>query len=86
MVREYGTEGLLMLGSPVFTHDGGELGNVKEIRGRFFKINAPGAADYWLTTGCVAAAAADQVIVGVDKDALGDFKTALPDSAPSRAG
>ena len=38
----------LTIGCPVFTADGDEIGRVKEIRGRYFKVDAPMRPDYWL--------------------------------------
>ena len=37
-----------MIGQPVYGADGGELGTVKEVRGEYFKVDAPMQPDYWL--------------------------------------
>lgn len=42
-----------MVGQTVYSADGGELGTVKEIKGRFFKVDAPMQPDYWLSTNAV---------------------------------
>ena len=39
---------LLILGTPVRTADGAELGTITEIAGRFFKIHVPLRRDYWI--------------------------------------
>ena len=42
------------IGSEVHTADGDKLGEVKEIRGSHFKVNASMQPDYWLDTTCIA--------------------------------
>jgi uncharacterized protein (TIGR02271 family) len=39
-----------MTGQRVYSSDGSELGTVKEVRGAYFKVNAPMQPDYWLST------------------------------------
>jgi len=36
------------IGQPVYSADGSELGTVKEVRGAYFKVDAPMQPDYWL--------------------------------------
>ena len=43
----------LMDGTTVYASDGEELGTVKEIRGDYFKIDAPMSKDYWLRCDAV---------------------------------
>ncbi len=45
----------LQPGTMVLTSDGEELGTVKEVRGAFFKVDAPMARDYWLACEIVSA-------------------------------
>ncbi|HMO53612.1 MAG TPA: hypothetical protein PJ994_03840 [Tepidiformaceae bacterium] len=46
---EYG----IRTGLDVFTRDGTRLGEVKELRGEYFKVDAPMAPDYWLSLDCI---------------------------------
>jgi uncharacterized protein (TIGR02271 family) len=39
-----------MIGQRVYSSDGSELGTVKEVRGAYFKVDAPMQPDYWLRT------------------------------------
>lgn len=71
----------LTIGCPVFTSDGDEIGRVKEIRGRYFKVDAPMRPDYWLSRETVTASHGGAVTIGVDKKHLGDVKVKHPDEA-----
>jgi len=50
-------------GQPVYDADGNELGTVKEVRGSYFKVDAPMAPDYWLRSDALSATGADGGIV-----------------------
>ena len=53
----------IMEGQPVYDADGNELGTVKEVRGSYFKVDAPMAKDFWLRTDALSATGADGGIV-----------------------
>ena len=42
-----------MIGSPVYSQDGDELGTVMEVRGQYFKVDARMQRDYWLRSDTV---------------------------------
>jgi rRNA processing protein Gar1 len=67
------------MGCPVFTQDGDRIGQVKEIDGPYFKVDATMQPDYWLRTDCVMSYTADRVTLSVDKDHLGDAKVDRPE-------
>ncbi|HMO96203.1 MAG TPA: hypothetical protein PKD27_08770 [Tepidiformaceae bacterium] len=70
---EYG----IRTGLDVFTRDGTRLGEVKELRGEYFKVDAPMAPDYWLSLDCIrggGAAVQDRVQVEFAENELGDYK------------
>ena len=73
---EYG----LRPGQAVYTMDGDKLGEVKEISGEYFKVDAPMKPDYWLACECVrgGTVAGDRVDLAFDKDHLGDYKVDKP--------
>jgi hypothetical protein len=73
--------GQVVPGCAVFTHDGDQIGAVKEVRGRFFKVDAPMRPDYWLSRDLVATATRDAVTLSVDKKHLGDVKVRKPDES-----
>jgi hypothetical protein len=54
MTYENEALGQIMPGCPIFTQDGNHIGEVKEIRGRYFKVDAPMRPDYWLSRNAVA--------------------------------
>jgi hypothetical protein len=65
----------LKTGVEVYTRDGDRLGEVKELRGEYFKVNAPMAPDYWLSCDSVLASpGVNRVEVTFNKDDLGNFK------------
>lgn len=65
----------LSVGADVYTSDGGKLGKVKEVRGAYFKVDAPMHPDYWLGTDCVTSGLeAGRVTVVFDKNHVDDYK------------
>ena len=68
-----------MIGAPIYTEDGEQLGTVKEVHGRFFKVNAPMQADYWLRDDCLGPTSGSDIRLRISKDSLGDYKTDEPD-------
>jgi hypothetical protein len=73
------THSSLMNGAPVFTVDGDKLGEVKEIKGDHFKVNAAMQPDYWLCTDDIGTVDGNRVVMTFDKDHLGDSKFDDPD-------
>jgi hypothetical protein len=77
---ERGSYDDIVIGTPVFAPDGDRLGRVKEVQGRFFKVDAPMAPDFWLDTDCIrTASAAGGVTLAVDPDKLPDYRAANTD-------
>lgn len=87
MVRESAQFDESLVGSPIYDQSGDQLGKVKEVRGRYFKVDARMQPDYWLTTACVGSASGGRVTLTVDKDRLDEYKTAGPEetAAETRA-
>ena len=71
----------MAIGSEVFTSDGDKIGEVKEIRGAFFKIDASMQPDYWLAMSRVASSSGGRVMLNFHKDRLGDYKESEPRAA-----
>ncbi len=78
MATDQGMGAMPHTGMEVFTADGETIGTVKEMQGRYFKVDAPMKPDFWLTTDCIRTASANTLTLTVDKDHLGDVKTDLP--------
>jgi hypothetical protein len=51
----------LTTGCPVFTSDGTQLGEIKEVRDDAFKVDTSWAPDIWLDRTCVASASDERV-------------------------
>lgn len=65
----------LVTGTAVYTRDGERLGEIKELRGDYFKVDAPMSPDYWLECRCVhAGMGTNRVEVDFTKDQLGSYK------------
>ena len=73
MSPQSGMSKSLSPGTPIITRDSQSIGTVKEVRGAFFKVDAPHEMDYWLTKGLVSEANAQQATLMVDNDKVGDF-------------
>jgi hypothetical protein len=67
------------IGAPVKTHDGKELGKVKEIAGGCFKVDAPMRPDYWLASDCVTGNDGGSLTLSFDKDDLDEARREGPE-------
>jgi hypothetical protein len=66
------------IGADVYTSDGDKLGKVKEVRGAYFKVDAPMHPDYWLGTECINGAfGSGRVTVVFDKKHIDENKRDL---------
>jgi hypothetical protein len=63
-----------VVGTPVWTSDQHHLGEIKEISGRYFKVDAAMQPDYWLPGACVRSSTPTEVVLAVPEDAVGDQK------------
>jgi hypothetical protein len=68
------------VGAPVFTRDGERLGDIKELRGPYFKVAAPMRPDYWLQLTFAAPDAKGQVVMQWAKDELHTYQVQDIDS------
>jgi hypothetical protein len=55
------------VGWSIYTHDGQELGQVREVRGSYFRINAPREPDYWLDMEWIASSADGRLTMSFDR-------------------
>jgi hypothetical protein len=67
----------MMVGRSIQTSDGTEIGQVKEIEGRFFKVDAPMQPDYWLPEGCVESIDT-RVHLNIEHHLIGEYILAGP--------
>lgn len=65
-------------GAVAMTRDGKKLGTVADVEGRYVKINAPLARDYWLKDDYVAEEAPGCLTFGFDKKDLGAYRVEKP--------
>lgn len=68
-----------MIGVPIYTQEGSHTGKVKEVRGRFFKVDAPFQPDYWLRDDHVASATPSDVRLAFAEDRINDHKLGDPE-------
>ena len=59
------------VGWSIYTRDGGTIGEVREVRGRYFRVNAPREPDYWLDMAGIASVADSRVTMSFDRADLG---------------
>jgi len=62
------------VGASVVTSDGERLGEVKELRGPYFKVAAPWRPDFWLQQSFTQRDAKGQVVTGFTKDELNAYE------------
>ncbi len=68
----------LVAGKNVVTSDGEKLGTVKEVRGDFFKVDAPMMKDYWVACDTVANELGDTVRLSFTKDNVEAYRQPEP--------
>src|SRR5690242_6988110 len=68
-----------MLGTPVYSKDGKELGKLKEIRGDAMCLDVPRAFDYWLPAEVVESSSAGRLVIRLNEDDVDDYKLDGPD-------
>ena len=73
-------------GCEVVTRDGDKVGTVKEVRGGYFKVNAPLQPDYWLQRQFVESNAEGRITLSFEKGELGDYKVKDLPEAPVAQG
>jgi len=79
MINERGTDFQdIHMGAEVFTSDGDRLGEVGDIRGAGFKVNAAMQPDYWLPTSSVTSTTATRVTLSFRRDDLRDYRMDEP--------
>lgn len=72
----------ITVGSGVYTRDDKKLGKVKEVQGRYFKVDAHLRPDYWLSDECVASATPDQsVVLAINSVEVGSYRLKAPQAA-----
>lgn len=74
----------LMVGARVRSGDGHDLGQVKEVVGSYFKVDASIAPDYWLPQAIVESADPSEVILSADRDAIGGYEVEPADLEAER--
>ena len=69
------------IGAEVFTRDNDKLGEVGEVRGSHFKVNARLQPDYWLPQTTISSTAGNVITLTFTKDSLNVFKQSEPRAA-----
>lgn len=67
-------------GLAVFTLDGTELGQVSDVRGDFFKVNAPLQPDFWLPCAQALSFNIRRVTMNFNIDRLNQYKSDQPEA------
>lgn len=76
----------LRVGEAVLCNDGKHLGQVKELRGPYFKIDAPQHPDYWLQLSVVHRDAHGQVVAEFAEADVGTYEIKDIDAALESSG
>ncbi len=69
----------VLVGAPVFSFDGYQVGSVKDMSDACFKVNAPMQRDYWLSRDCVASVVGGAVWLSISRDQLRAAKVHRPE-------
>lgn len=64
----------LMTGARVRSSDGHDLGQVKEVLGSYFKVDASMTPDYWLPQSIIESADQSEVVLSADRDTIGGYE------------
>jgi len=68
-----------IVGARVRSSDGHDLGEVKDIVGPYFKVDAPMAPDYWLPRSVVRSAGQSELVLDITQEELGGYEVAPDD-------
>jgi hypothetical protein len=68
----------LPVGAEVFTADGERLGEIKEVRAGWFKVDAAMQPDYWLPMRTVDTTVGNRVTLNFKHELLSDYKQDEP--------
>lgn len=71
------------IGTPVYSADGKRLGTIDGAEGKYIRVAAAHAPDYWLTGSLIQEASHERVVIGLDGEAVDDYKLDEPDVAES---
>ncbi len=75
-----------VVGARVRTADGEDLGEVKELVGRYFKVDAPMAPDFWLPQVVLKAASESELLLTINRDEVGGYEVPSGEIEAERAG
>jgi hypothetical protein len=73
-MRAQDSTGGPVTGAAVMTADGQRIGTVKAVSGNQFQVDAPLRPDFWLDIERIRDASAEQVVLDVNRDRLGEHK------------
>jgi hypothetical protein len=71
----------LVIGSEIISRDGMYVGTMKELKGRYLKVDAPMQPDLWLPLDTIASVIPNRIVLKFDADRLPDFALSLPRAA-----
>ena len=73
--------GEIKVGQPIYTRDGEKIGDVKEVRDEYIKVDAALQPDYWLRRDLVLSYTTERVTMTFDKADLPGQKVEPPREA-----
>jgi len=86
MTMDRGGFSQVAVGTPIYTEDNEFLGEVKEVQGTAFMVDAPMQRDYWLRLDAVRSTTGGQIVIGANRDSLDGLKLSGPDEVNTDAG
>ncbi len=75
----------VMPNARIYASDGKELGTVKEVRGDYFKVDAPMKPDYWLPCDIVTGQTGDSLTTAFASNQISGYKHEEPPRAAAGA-
>ncbi len=72
----------LSAGALVMTTDRKQIGRVKEVRGSYFKVDAPMHRDFWLQASLIDNCADEMVLLSVSSESVGEHHLDQPGLEP----
>src|SRR6185503_4405985 len=56
------------IGAPIYSSDGQQFGSIKEVRGGYFKVDAPMSRDFWLSAAYIGVSDSESVRLTITRD------------------
>src|SRR5205814_2269957 len=66
------------IGAPIYASDGQQFGSIKEVRGGYFKVDAPMSKDFWLSAAYIGVSDSQSVRLTITREQVDEHRLEAP--------